>query len=176
MSAKRNKSESTALYPGTFDPITNGHLSLVHRALHLFDKVIVAVADNAGKDPMFTKAERFRLVRESLRDVARVEVIQFDGLLADLAINMGIKVVIRGLRAVSDFEYEFQMALMNRKLSQDIETVFMMPSLSWVYLSSTIVKDVAGNGGDVSGLVPDAVAQALAKKVNLKKKKIGYDR
>lgn len=176
MSAKKIKPEKVALYPGTFDPITNGHLSLVHRAVHLFDKVIVAVADNAGKDPMFTKNERFRLVKESLKDVPRVEVIQFDGLLADLAVNMGINVIIRGLRAVSDFEYEFQMALMNRKLSQEIETVFLMPSLSWVYLSSTIVKDVAGNGGDVSGLVPDTVAQALAKKVNLKKKKIGYDR
>lgn len=176
MSARKNKINNIALYPGTFDPITNGHLSLVNRAVHLFDKLVVAVADNAGKNPMFTKTERFRLVKESLRDIDRVEVIQFDGLLADLAVKMGIKVIIRGLRAVSDFEYEFQMALMNRKLAQEIETVFLMPSLSWVYLSSTIVKDVAGNGGNVSGLVPDGVAQALAKKMNLRKKKIGYDR
>jgi len=176
MSGKKDKNENTALYPGTFDPITNGHLSLVNRAVHLFDKLIVAVADNAGKNPMFTKAERFRLVKESLKDTERVEVIQFDGLLADLAVKLGTKAIIRGLRAVSDFEYEFQMALMNRKLAQEVETVFMMPSLSWVYLSSTIVKDVASNGGDISGLVPDIVAQALAKKVNIKNKKIGYDR
>ncbi len=176
MSGKKNETDSIALYPGTFDPITNGHLSLVNRAVHLFDKLIVAVADNAGKDPMFTRAERFRLAKESLKDIKRVEVIQFDGLLAELAVNLGIKVIIRGLRAVSDFEYEFQMALMNRKLAQEVETVFMMPSLSWVYLSSTIVKDVAGNGGDITGLVPDSVARALAKKVNTKKKKIGYDR
>ena len=155
------------LYPGTFDPVTNGHLSLIERATHIFDEVVVAVAVNAGKTPLFSHDERVELMRASVaRSEAngRVRVVQFDGLLADLVRDHQITAIIRGLRAVSDFEYEFQMALMNRKLVREAETVFLMPALSWVYLSSSIVRDVAANRGDVSGLVPDPVLEALHKK------------
>jgi pantetheine-phosphate adenylyltransferase len=153
-----------AIYPGSFDPITNGHLSLVQRAAVLFDKLIVAVSENVNKKTFFNLEERFALVKESLKDIPGVEVINFIGLLADLAKEKKACAIIRGLRAVSDFEYEFQMALMNRKMAHDVETVFLMPALSWVYLSSTIVKDVAANGGDITGLVPDPVARAIYEK------------
>lgn len=153
-----------AIYPGTFDPITNGHRSLVQRAIELFDNLIVAVAKNAGKDPLFDQNERYQLVEKSLKGMKSVKVIKFDGLLADLAKKHKACAIIRGLRAVSDFEYEFQMALMNRKLAHEVETVFLMPALSWVYLSSTIVKDVAANKGNISTLVPPSVAKALAEK------------
>lgn len=156
----------TAIYPGSFDPITNGHLSLIQRASGLFDNLIVAVAANAGKDPLFSLEERYELVGESLREVNGVEVIKFEGLLANLTKRLKACAIIRGLRAVSDFEYEFQMALMNRKLAHEVETVFLMPALSWVYLSSTIVKDVAANNGDISTLVPAPVAEALYKKLS----------
>jgi len=161
-----------AIYPGSFDPITNGHLSLVERACHLFDKVIVAVAFSAGKEPFFTHDERIDLVKRSLGGKpyrGKVEVIGFAGLLANLAQEMHAAAIIRGLRAVSDFEYEFQMALMNRKLARQVETVFLMPALSWVYLSSTIVKDVAVHGGDISGLAPATVHQAIIEKLAAKK-------
>jgi pantetheine-phosphate adenylyltransferase len=154
-----------AIYPGSFDPITNGHLSLVQRAAVLFDKLIVAVSENVNKKTFFNQDERFALVKESLIDMPGVEVINFVGLLADLAKEKKACAIIRGLRAVSDFEYEFQMALMNRKMAHDVETVFLMPALSWVYLSSTIVKDVAAHGGDITGLVPDPVARAIYKKI-----------
>ncbi len=168
MPPKKNK-KKIAIYPGTFDPITNGHISLVDRASELFDQLVVAVSANAGKDPLFTHEERFELVKKAIADRKDVRVIKFDGLLADLARDMGACAIIRGLRAVSDFEYEFQMALMNRKLVHEVETVFLMPALSWVYLSSTIVKDVASNRGDIKGLVPAVVAQALIKKINNRK-------
>lgn len=167
MAKKKIKSISRAVYPGTFDPITNGHMSLIERACSLFDEVIVAVALNAGKSPFFDFEERIRLVEKSIRPRAyspQVKVVGFDGLLADLANDVNARAIIRGLRAVSDFEYEFQMALMNRKLAREVETVFLMPALSWVYLSSTIVKDVAVHGGDVNGLVPVPVRTALRKK------------
>jgi pantetheine-phosphate adenylyltransferase len=156
-----------ALYPGTFDPVTNGHLSLIERAGNLFDEVLVAVAINAGKNPLFTPEERLELMRRSVAELEgsdRIKVELFDGLLADLVKTKQAVAIIRGLRAVSDFEYEFQMALMNRKLAREAETVFLMPALSWVYLSSSIVKDVAANRGDVSGLVPEPVFQALLRK------------
>ena len=156
-----------ALYPGTFDPVTNGHLSLIERACNLFDEVLVAVAVNAGKDPLFTPQERVEMMRASVVELAekdQVRVELFDGLLADLVKNKQAVAIIRGLRAVSDFEYEFQMALMNRKLAREAETVFLMPALSWVYLSSSIVKDVSANRGDVTGLVPVPVAEALLRK------------
>ena len=156
-----------ALYPGTFDPVTNGHLSLIERACCLFDEVLVAVAVNAGKDPLFTPTERVELMRASVAQMAekdQIRVESFDGLLADLIRVQQATAIIRGLRAVSDFEYEFQMALMNRKLAREAETVFLMPALSWVYLSSSIVKDVASNRGDVTGLVPEPVAEALLRK------------
>ena len=157
-----------ALYPGTFDPVTNGHMSLIERALRLFDKLVVAVAHNAGKQPFFTYDERVELMNEAIRAAGfngRVEVIGFTGLLADLAKEYDAAAIVRGLRAVSDFEYEFQMALMNRKLAREAETVFLMPSLSWVYLSSTIVRDVARHGGEIGDLVPANVEQALKSKL-----------
>jgi len=157
-----------AIYPGTFDPITNGHISLVQRASALFDRLIVAVATNAGKSPLFDLDERFELVKSSIETSKKLKVIKFDGLLADLAKNQKATAIVRGLRAVSDFEYEFQMALMNRKMARDIETVFLMPALSWVYLSSTIVKDVALNGGDIKSLVPKPVAKAIKNKLKSK--------
>ena len=158
----------SAIYPGTFDPITNGHLSLIERATQLFDELTVAVARSAGKEPFFTFDERIQLIESSIAGRAcssRVRVIGFDGLLADLALKLEASAIVRGLRAISDFEYEFQMALMNRKLARPVETVFLMPSLSWVYLSSTIVKDVALHGGDISGLVPRSVYEAINKKL-----------
>jgi len=162
------KSIRKAIYPGTFDPVTNGHLSLIERAVQLFDEVTVAVSRNGGKNPMFAFDERLVFMRRAIEKESfrhRVKVIGFDGLLADLAVQTKSVAIIRGLRAVSDFEYEFQMALMNRKLARQVETVFLMPALSWVYLSSSIVKDVASNGGDVSGLVPSAVKRGLDKRL-----------
>jgi pantetheine-phosphate adenylyltransferase len=157
-----------AIYPGTFDPVTNGHLSLIERATHLFDELIVAVVRNAGKNPMFAFDERLVFMRQAIERETfrhRVKVVGFDGLLADLAVQTKSVAIIRGLRAVSDFEYEFQMALMNRKLARQIETVFLMPALSWVYLSSSIVKEVSRNGGDISGLVPTVVKRGLEKRL-----------
>jgi len=164
MPEAKKKNEKIAIYPGTFDPITNGHISLIERAIKLFDRLLVAVAKNAGKTPLFSQDERFDLVQNSLKNKRGIEVIRFDGLLAELAQKQKACAIIRGLRAVSDFEYEFQMALMNRKMARSVETVFLMPALSWVYLSSTIVKDVASNGGDVRTLVPLPVEEALHKK------------
>lgn len=160
--AKRNK--IIALYPGTFDPITNGHLSLIDRAAGLFDELVVAVARSSSKATLFSVEERLEMVNRTLDGREDVRVETFDDLLADYAQKIGAVAIVRGLRAVSDFEYEFQMALMNRRLAHEIETVFLMPALSWVYLSSTIVKDVAANGGDVTGLVPPAAAVMLARK------------
>jgi pantetheine-phosphate adenylyltransferase len=164
MNKTRNKKARIAIYPGTFDPITNGHISLVHRAVHLFDEIIVAVARASTKSTLFTAEERLKMVEKSVGNRTTVRAEIFDNLLADYAREVGATAIIRGLRAVSDFEYEFQMALMNRRMARKVETVFLMPALSWVYLSSTIVKDVAKNGGDIGGLVPAPVVQALAKK------------
>lgn len=151
----------TALYPGTFDPVTNGHLDLVRRALRLFDRVVVAVGTGLGKAPMFTVEERVSFIERAVDGLGGVAVSRFDGLLVDAVRDAGAVAIIRGLREVSDFEYEFQMALMNRRLAAEIETVFLMPSESYTYLDSTIVKEVALLGGDVSGLVPDIVDGAL---------------
>ncbi len=162
-----------AVYPGTFDPITNGHLSLIERACHVFDELVVAVAMNTVKSPFFEFEERIRLIEHSIEKKPyrkQVKVIGFEGLLADLAVETKATAIIRGLRAVSDFEYEFQMALMNRKLVRQVETVFLMPSLSWVYLSSTIVKDVAQHGGDVTGLVPPSVKKAFDERLSRESK------
>jgi len=154
-----------ALYPGTFDPITNGHVSLIHRAVNLFDEIIVAVARSTHKrTTLFSAEERAEMITAAVGDKGGVRVEIFDSLLAEYAKEVGACAILRGLRAVSDFEYEFQMALMNRRMARQVETVFLMPALSWVYLSSTIVKDVAKNGGDVSGLVPDVAVKALKAK------------
>jgi pantetheine-phosphate adenylyltransferase len=151
-----------ALYPGTFDPITNGHLDLIKRALRLFDGVVVAVGTGRDKEPMFTLDERRRMVEEAVAGLTGVEVVSFSGLLVDAGKKASAAAIIRGLRAVSDFEYEFQLALMNRRLASELETVFLMPSESYTYLDSTIVKEVALYGGDVSGLVPEGVRHRLA--------------
>ncbi|HEX4600751.1 MAG TPA: pantetheine-phosphate adenylyltransferase [Gemmatimonadales bacterium] len=152
-----------AVYPGSFDPVTRGHEDLIRRAFAFADRVIVAVAVNIAKQPLFTLEERVALLRRTMND-ARVEVQSFDGLLADFARHVGAAVIVRGLRAVSDFEFEFQMALMNRKLAPGVETVFLVPAFDLTYLSSSLVREVARFGGDVSELVHQAVRQALADK------------
>jgi pantetheine-phosphate adenylyltransferase len=152
---------TAAIYPGSFDPMTNGHLSLIHRALRVFDRLVVAVADNPQKTPLFTVEERRGFITDAFGTEARVEVDQFKGLLVEYARNKGISTVLRGLRAVSDFEYEFQMANMNRKLFPEFETVFVMTGEDYFYVSSRLVREVASLGGDVSGLVPPNVLARL---------------
>src|SRR3954469_23843891 len=150
-----------AIYPGSFDPVTNGHLDVISRAAKLFDEVIVAVAHNVEKEPLFSLEERLSLLRESLKQQSNVRIGQFDGLLVDFAAQEHADAVIRGLRAVSDFEFEFQMALMNRSLNSKVETIFLMPKEEYTYLSSRIVKEIARLGGEVTEFVPAIVAQAL---------------
>lgn len=155
---------SIAIYPGTFDPFTNGHLSLVERGLNLFDNLIIAVGENPAKKYLFDVDERMALIKEAVSGFNNVEVDRFDGLLVDYARDREVDAVIRGLRAVSDFEYELQLALMNRKLSRNLETVFLMPALRYIFLSSTIVKEAASFGGDITDLVPLNVQRALNEK------------
>jgi len=150
-----------AVYPGTFDPLTMGHVSLIRRGLKVFDKVILAIAESTPKKTLFTIGERMALAREVFRDDTNIIVDSFNSLLIDYVSQKGAGSVLRGLRAVSDFEYEFQMALMNRKLDREIQTVFMITDFKWMYLSSTIVKEVAMYGGDICGLVPGPVVKAL---------------
>lgn len=150
----------TALCPGTFDPVTNGHLDVVRRAARLYERVVVAVVENPGKQPLFEAAERVEMLEEALADVAEVEVDSFTGLLVDYARDHGVGLIVKGLRAVSDFEYEIQMAQMNRHLAE-VETCFVATSPKWSYLSSSLVKEIARYGGDVSGLVPDHVVRKL---------------
>ncbi len=150
-----------AICPGTFDPITNGHIDIVQRSLRIFDEVIVAIAENPKKRPLFDIEKRLYLARESLKGMKGVRVESFDGLLVHYVKRVGGTAIVRGLRAVSDFEYELQMALMNRRLDAEIETVFMMPSEEYSFLSSTIIKEVAFYGGSVKGLVPEVVEKAL---------------
>jgi len=153
-----------ALYPGTFDPITNGHLDIIRRASRLFDTLVVAVAEGVHKDAAFSLGTRKRLVVESTRGMENVEVTILPGLLAEQCRRMSVDVVIRGLRAVSDFEYEMMMALMNRKLNPKFETIFLMPSEQYIYLHSSTVKEVFALGGDVSDLVPPAVEKAFRRR------------
>ncbi len=155
----------TVVYPGSFDPLTNGHLDVVERASKLFDQVIVAVAKNDNKRPMFTQAERKRQITAAVKGLPNVEVTAFNGLLVDFAEKKKAQAIIRGLRAVSDFEFEFQLALMNRKLKEEIETIFMMPRESYIFLSSRLVKEIAGLGGDVGAFVPVNVERALKRKL-----------
>jgi len=155
---------TTAIYPGTFDPITFGHIDIIERAISLFDKVIVAIAQNPAKKPLFTIEERKEMILDATKHLQNVEVDAFQGLLVDYARLRQANAVIRGLRAVSDFEYELQMALMNRKLNEEVVTVFLMPHEQYVYLNSTIVREVASFGGDVSHLVPELVNRKLKEK------------
>ncbi len=154
--------ESIAVYPGTFDPITRGHLDIIQRALFLFDRVIVAIAENSSKKKLFSLKERVQMIKDCFpSDEKRIEVDVVDGLLVDYAYTKGAKAIVRGLRAVSDFDYEFQLALMNRRIEREVETVFLMTGFRWIYISSSIIKEAAKHGGDVSGLVPDHVCEKL---------------
>jgi pantetheine-phosphate adenylyltransferase len=153
------------VYPGSFDPLTNGHLDLIERSLRIFDELTVAVVTNPAKNALFSDAERVEMIREATQRLRRIDIEIFDGLLVDLVARVGARAVVRGLRAVSDFEYEFQMALMNRKLREEIETVFLMPHEAYSYLSSRLVKEVASYGGAVTGLVPPGVEARLAAKL-----------
>ena len=154
-------SERTALFPGTFDPFTNGHLDLTRRAARLFDRVVVAVAESPAKGALFPMPERVEMIRSTMRGLKKVEVVEFSDLVVECARRVGADVIIRGLRAVSDFEFEFQMALMNRRLSPSLEVAFLMPSQRYTYLNSTLVKEVARLGGSPRGLVPRVVEERL---------------
>ena len=155
----------TAIYPGTFDPITNGHLDIIERAVHLFDKIIVSVARNSDKGmALFTEEERTTLIRQSILEMPSVEVDSFDGLMVDHAVKHSAHAAIRGLRVLSDFEFEFKMALMNRSLNEEVSTVFLMPHAKYTHISSSMVREVASLSGDVSAYVPVHVDQALRKK------------
>jgi len=156
---------TTAIYPGTFDPITNGHIDLIARASKLFDKVIVAIAVNPGKVPTFSLQERVFLAEQTLTGMVNVEVCGFEGLLVDVAKQKNAKVIIRGLRAVSDFEHEFQLASMNRKMEPDVETLFLTPAEQFSYISSSLVREIAALGGDVSDFVAPCVAAELKTKL-----------
>ncbi|MBF0484442.1 MAG: pantetheine-phosphate adenylyltransferase [Candidatus Omnitrophica bacterium] len=153
-----------ALYPGTFDPITLGHLDVINRAAEVFDEVVVGVANNPRKKTLFSKEERVAMIREVVKENKRIKVVDFEGLVINFAKQNGLSVLIRGLRAVSDFEYELQMVLTNRKLAEDIETVFLMPSQNYLFLASTTVKEAASLGADVSSFVPDVVEKYLKEK------------
>lgn len=155
----------TILYPGSFDPVTNGHLDVAKRAAKLFDRVIIAVAENSGKKPLFTFAERIALLKEACADTPNIEVSSFDGLLVNALKQFGAEAVLRGIRTSADFEYEFQMALMNRKLNAACETFFMMTDPACSFVSSTLVKEIARGGGDISNFVPVCAAEAIRRKL-----------
>ena len=155
-----------ALYPGTFDPPTNGHLDLIQRGARLFDHLIVSILNNPVKDPLFTVEERAEMLRESISDMSNVSVATFDGLMVDFARQQGAKAVLRGIRAISDYEYEFQMALMNRRLAPEIETVFLQPAGRYSFVSSRMLKQVFAFGGDITGLVPPEVLKRLRDRIN----------
>lgn len=159
-----NTPKRVAIYPGSFDPLTNGHVDIIERGARIFDVIVVAILVNAEKSPLFSKQERVSIVEEVFKSRPNVEVDTFDGLLVDYAARRQAQVIVRGLRAVSDFEVEFQMALMNRRLDPKIETVFMMPAEQYSYISSRLIKEVFSLGGRVHGLVPDSVEQRLREK------------
>ena len=153
-----------AVYPGTFDPITNGHIDIVNRGLRIFDKIIVTVAVNPGKTPLFSLEERIEMIKQSIGKAENVEVAQFQGLIAEYLKSVNAIAMIRGLRAISDFEYEFQMSLMNRKLNEDVETVFLMPAQEYIHLNSTLIKEVSSFNGDITDYVPKNVEDKLNEK------------
>ena len=153
-----------AIYPGSFDPITNGHIDIAERGLKLFDKIIVAILHNPLKEFLFTVEERFEMLKESFGEYANIEVETFNGLLVDYAATQNSTAILRGMRAVSDFEYEFQMALMNRRLNREVQSVFLMTSFRWIFTSSSIIKEAAQFGGDIENMVPPVVNQKLKEK------------
>ena len=156
--------ERTAIYPGSFDPVTNGHVDIVERGLKVFDKIIVAILRNPAKEALFTVEERKEMIETSLNRNSNVEIDVFDGLLVDYAKKRNAVAILRGMRAVSDFEYEFQLALMNRKLNREIQTVFLMTGLRWIFISSSIIKEAASFGGNINGMVPPIVSRKLKEK------------
>jgi pantetheine-phosphate adenylyltransferase len=158
-----------AVYPGSFDPITNGHVDIIKRGLGVFDELIVLIAYNPNKKTLFSVEERVEMIQEVIRDFKSVRVDSFDGLLVDYAKVAGANVILRGLRALSDFEYEFQLALINRRLNRDVETIFLMTGYKWFYTSSTIINEAASLGGSVKGLVPEIVNQKLVEKYSSKR-------
>ena len=156
--------EKSAIYPGTFDPLTNGHLSIINRALKIFDKLVVVILINPQKTTLFTLDERIYMLKEVLKGKPNIEVESFDGLLVDYVVQKKTNVIIKGLRALSDFEYEFQMSIMNRKLNREIQSVFLMTDYRWFYISSTIIKEAAKFGGEINGLVPPLVCKKVKEK------------
>ena len=159
--------ERLAIYPGSFDPVTNGHMDIIERGLKLFDRIIVAVLINPNKEPLFSVEERLSLLKKSLAHLPNIEVNTSEGLLVDFAVQKSAVAILRGMRAVSDFEHEFQMALMNRRLNRQIETVFLMTGLRWIFTSSSIIKEAASFGGQIKDLVPDEVFRKLKEKFPL---------
>ncbi|MFZ7110962.1 MAG: pantetheine-phosphate adenylyltransferase [Desulfatiglandales bacterium] len=157
-------STERVIYPGTFDPITHGHLSIISRALKIFDKLVIALLNNPNKVPLFSMEERVQMIKEVCKDLPNVEVDSYDGLLVDYVIKKESNVILRGLRALSDFEYEFQLQLMNRKLNREVQSIFLMTDYKWFFTSSTIIKEAASLGGDISGLVPVSVGAKLKEK------------
>jgi len=157
-----------AIYPGSFDPLHNGHLDVIGRAARLCDSVVVAVAVNSSKNALLTSKERIEIIQEAVADIPGVSVVEFDGLLVDFVIEQKADCIIRGLRAISDFEYEFQMALMNRQLRSNVETIFLMPSQEYIFLSSRIIKEIAATGNDVRDFISEKAALAIEKKLGLK--------
>ena len=153
-----------AIYPGSFDPVTNGHIDIIERGLKLFDKIIVSILHNPGKKNLFTLEERLEMLKDCMKKFKNVEIDSFDGLLVDYAAARKAHAILRGLRAMSDFEYEFQMALMNRKLNRNVQTVFLMTGLRWIFISSSIIKEAARFGGDTQGMVPDIVREKLKER------------
>ena len=160
-----------AIYPGSFDPVTNGHIDIIKRGLKLFDMIIVSILHNPAKQALFTVEERMEMLETTLKDVPNIEIDMFGGLLVDYAAQKKATAILRGMRAVSDFEYEFQMALMNKKLNREIQTVFLMTGLRWIFVSSSIIKEAARFGGNINGMVPAFVNQKLKEKFGLPKGK-----
>lgn len=164
--------QKIAIYPGSFDPVTNGHIDIVKRGLKLFDKIIIAILHNSSKEFLFSIEERIEMIKISFENIPNIEVDAFDGLLVDYAKEKNACTILRGMRAVSDFEYEFQLALMNRRLSREIQTVFLMTGLRWIFTSSSIIKEAARYGGDIQGMVPPVVDKKLKEKFGFAHKEI----